>query len=69
LVGRIMTAATFAPSCFNSIHKPSAMPEWEFKRFYRYRKGMLYGASWIDAGGLWIEIKKNFLIVYYDLLV
>jgi nitroreductase len=27
LVGRIMTAATFAPSCFNSIHKPSAMPE------------------------------------------
>ena len=26
VVGRIMTAATFAPSCFNSIHKPSAMP-------------------------------------------
>jgi nitroreductase len=26
VVERIMTAATFDPSCFNSIHKPSAMP-------------------------------------------
>ena len=26
VIGRIMTAATYAPSCVNSIHKPPAMP-------------------------------------------
>jgi len=26
-------------------------------------------ANLIDAGDLWIEIKKNFLLIYYFLLV
>jgi len=28
----------------------------------------LKGANLIDAGGLRIEIKKEFLLIYYDLL-
>jgi len=42
---------------------------WEFKRFYRYREGMLHGCKSVWCRRIMNWDKKEFLLIFYNLLV